>query len=470
MITNRVEQNVVKHLEKNLTKSSSHILLRPLLVSGVVLWSVFAGVCVGLAILLAGTDGIPAAQAREASVEELEKRKAWDAERRKAREERQRRRGSIKAAKKSQTPAQEIAIGFLTQAPDIPPALSNLDPVLLDEGEYGAELGIEDNNTTGQFLNQKFVLTRVNLPRDGDLSAAFIELAATNSFIITHLPADHVLALADLPQARDIIILNASASDDSLRGQDCRANIFHIIPSRAMHADALAQFLVKKKWDEWFLVIGPRPDDELFAAAIRHAAEKFGAEIVEEKTWDFEADIRRTAKAELPVFTRGADYDILIVADEQGRFGEYLPYNTWEPKLIAGTQGLVPTAWGRTHEQWGAIQMQNRFRRASNRWMTPVDYAAWTATRAIGEAVSRIGSGDPQMIRDYLRSDAFNVAAYKGQKLTFRDWDQQLRQPILLAAARAMVSVSPQPGFLHPERELDTLGTDRALSECRLPQ
>ena len=371
--------------------------------------------------------------------------------------------------KKSQAPAQEIAIGFLTQAPDIPPALSNLDPILLNEGEYGATLGIEDNNTTGQFLNQKFILTTVNLPKDGDLVAAFIELAATNPFIVTHLPAADLLALADTSQARDIVILNASATDDSLRAQECRANIFHIIPSRAMRADALAQFLVKKKWDEWLLVVGPQPEDELFAAAIRQAAEKFGAEIVEEKSWDFEADIRRTAKAELPVFTRGEDYDVLIVADEQGRFGEYLPYNTWEPKLVAGTQGLVPTAWGRTHEQWGAVQMQNRFRRASGRWMTPIDYAAWTATRAIGEAVSRTNSSDPKVIRDYLRSDAFNVGAYKGQKLTFRDWDQQLRQPVLLATARAMVSVSPQPGFLHPERELDTLGTDRALSACRFP-
>ncbi len=460
-ITDRVETTFSNFRLKILMLTASAVMA-----FGMTALAVF--VLLTMALVVPGA--VSSAQAREASVEELEKRKAWDEERRKAREERRRQRGSIKADKQPKKPPQEIAIGFLTQAQDIPPALSNLDPILLDEGENGAALGIEDNNTTGQFLNQKFILTTVNLPQDGDLATAFLELAARNPFIITHLPAADLLALADLPEAQNVLILNASASDDSLRGPECRKNIFHIIPSRAMRADALAQFLVKKKWDEWFLVVGPRPEDELFAAAIRQAAEKFGAEIVEEKSWNFEADIRRTAKAEVPVFTRGEDYDVLITADEQGRFGEYLLYNTWEPKLIAGTQGLVATAWGRTHEQWGAVQMQNRFRRATGRWMTPIDYAAWTATRAIGEAVSRTGSTDPVVIGDYLKSDDFNVAAYKGQKLTFRDWDHQLRQPVLLAAARAMVSVSPQPGFLHPERELDTLGTDRALSQCRFPQ
>ena len=68
-------------------------------------------------------------------------------------------------------------------------------------------------------------------------------------------------------------------------------------------------------------------------------------------------------------------------------FGDYLSYHTFDPRPAAGTQGLVPSAWARPHEQWGATQLQERFLRQAKRWMTDRDYAAWMAVRAIGEAV-----------------------------------------------------------------------------------
>ena len=136
----------------------------------------------------------------------------------------------------------------------------------------------------------------------------------------------------------------------------------------------------------------------------------------------------------MPVFTQGApSYDVLVVADEREVFGPYLPYRTWDPRPVAGTAGLRAMSWHPAHEQWGATQMQNRFQRFANRFMLPIDYQAWVAVRAIGEAASRVGSGDFAPINAYLRSDEFELAAFKGQKVTFRRWDGQLRQPIIIA-------------------------------------
>src|SRR5262249_53391399 len=126
------------------------------------------------------------------------------------------------------------------------------------------------------------------------------------------------------------------------------------------------------------------------------------------------------------------------------------------------------SAWARPHEQWGAAQLQNRFLRRAKRWMTEHDYAAWMAVRAIGEAAMRSKSADPATISVFLRSDDFELAAYKGARLSFRSCDGQLRQPILLADAPSLVSVSPQPGFLHQFSELDTLGIDRPETKCRM--
>lgn len=360
-------------------------------------------------------------------------------------------------------------LAYLSQIVERPPKISNLDVPPEDEGFAGGRLSIADNNTTGKFLGQEFVLQEVSVPADGDAMSAFRDLVDDGvQFIILNVPADRLLEMADSVAGQDVLLFNAGASDDRLRDADCRDNVMHFAPSRAMLADALAQYLVWKRWPEWFLVVGPREGDKLFAEAIRRAAQRFGGKIVEERQWDFGPDTRRTAQEEVPAFTQGVDYDILVVADEIGEFGEYLAYRTWLPRPVAGTQGLIPTSWHRTHERWGAAQLQSRFRKAFGRWMTTLDYHVWAPIRAVGEAATRTNSNDFATIRDYLTGPDFELAGFKGQKLTFRRWNWQLRQPILLADPRALVSVSPQKGFLHERSLLDTMGLDAPESACHL--
>ena len=365
--------------------------------------------------------------------------------------------------------AAHLPVAYLTKEREAPPALSNLDPVIHDSGIQGVRLAIEDNNTTGRFTNQNFTLEEVVVPLEGDVVQAFKVLAAKGyRHVVAHLSAADLVRIQALPEATGLLIYDISTRDDALRGQQCSAQALHLLPSRAMRADALAQYMLKKRWQNWFLVTGPSNNDQLYAAALKRAAKRFGMRIVEEKTWTHTFDARRTAQSDVPVFTQGVDYDILVVADEAGLFGEYLAYRTWLPRPVAGTQGLVPTAWHRTHEQWGAVQLQNRFREQAGRWMTEEDYAAWLAVRAIGEAATRTGSVDHARIKAYLLGDAFALAGFKGKKLSFRSWNGQLRQPVLLAAARSLVAVAPLEGFLHPKNELDTLGYDEPESKCRL--
>ncbi len=170
---------------------------------------------------------------------------------------------------------------------------------------------------------------------------------------------------------------------------------------------------------------------------------------------------------QIPVFTQNAPaYDVLVAADESAVFADYLPFRTWDPRPVAGSAGLVPTSWDPSSEQWGATQLQQRFERKFHRFMTPLDMQAWTAARMIGEAASRESAGDAAVMKAFLLSRDFAINAFKGQKLTLRDWNLQLRQPILLSDGRNVVSVSPQEGFMHQFSELDTLGTDRPETKC----
>jgi ABC transporter substrate binding protein (PQQ-dependent alcohol dehydrogenase system) len=367
-----------------------------------------------------------------------------------------------------------IQIGWLSRATKRSLPLSYLDQPPGDEGIQGARLGIADNNTTGRFTNQSFELVESVASDDGDVTAAFHDLAAKGiRLVVTDLAAPQLLSVAGTPEAQGAIFFDTGAADDRLRAEDCRSNILHLLPSRAMLADALVQYLVAKRWQDLLLVVGHGDGDGEFAADIRHAAQKFQAHIVQEKPWTFVPGARRTdtghfaIQAEVARFTQGIRYDVVVVADEEDEFGDDLSYRTFDPRPVAGTQGLVPSAWARPHEQWGATQLQDRFLHQAKRWMTDRDYAAWMAVRAIGEAATRSKSVDPAVIVSFMRGDRFELAAYKGARLSFRSWDGQLRQPILLADARSLVSVSPQPGFLHQFSELDTLGIDQPETKCR---
>jgi ABC transporter substrate binding protein (PQQ-dependent alcohol dehydrogenase system) len=367
-----------------------------------------------------------------------------------------------------------IGVGYLGTAANRS-TLSLAEKPAENDGVAGARLAIEDNNTTGKFLGQRFTLEERRVKDGEDPVQAATALADNNGFIIADLPADALLKVSDALRERGTLLFNVGALDERLREADCRANVIHTAPTRAMLADALAQYLVWKKWSRWLLVVGSHDEDKLFADALRRAAARFGAKIVQERTFEDKGGARRTdsgvtlIQRQMPVFTQQAPaYDVLVAADESEVFGAYLPYRTWDPRPVAGSAGLVPRSWDAAQDQWGAIQMQNRFFKLNSRRMTALDMQAWTAVRMIGEATSRTNSGDVKKVTDFLKAPDFSVAAFKGTRLTLRDWNLQLRQPILLVDGRMVVSVSPQEGFLHQVSELDTLGYDRPESKCKL--
>jgi len=368
-----------------------------------------------------------------------------------------------------------LRIGFLRLKPERL-ALSILDYRAEDDGLAGARLAIEDNNTTGRFTRQHFELVEATAPDAAGVAPAFQSLVGQGvRFVLADLPADLLLSTADAARQAGVVLLNVGAPDDALRGADCRANVIHVAPSRAMLADALAQYLAWKKWPRWFLIVGSHPADQLYAEAVRRAAKRFGAEIVEERVYEDTGGARRTdsghvqVQRQMPVFTQGAaEHDVVVVADESEVFGTYVPYRTAVPRPVAGTAGLTPTSWSPAHEQWGALQLQDRFHDLAKRQMTATDANAWTAVRILGEAATRANSTDPPAVESFMLSPDFAVAAFKGQKLSLRPWDRQLRQPVLLADGETVVSVSPQEGFLHQFSELDTLGADQPETECRL--
>ncbi|MDF2599282.1 MAG: transporter substrate-binding protein [Methylobacterium brachiatum] len=375
-------------------------------------------------------------------------------------------------AQQPAAPPIDTHIGLIYR-PQPAPSSYDAEAAPEDEGLAGAKMGIADNNTTGRFTKQTFALDEIALSDEKpDAVAAAKELIAKGvNYLVLALPADAVLAVADAVKETGAVVLNAGAPDDRLRGADCRANVFHILPSRAMLTDAVAQYLTVMRWRKIFLIVGPTDADKAYAEALRNSARKFGLKITAEKPWTFgplaKARGDTPTRAEAMVFTRGLDYDMAIVADEEGDWGDYVSYRTVDPRPVGGTQALTSTSWSPVLETWGAAQAQNRFRRLASRLMRPLDYQVWAAVRTVGDAVTAKKTNDPAVLAPYLVDPAFNLPAYKGVSLTFRPWDHQLRQPVIVVQPKALVSVAPEQGFLHQRTPLDTLGVDLPETTCK---
>lgn len=360
----------------------------------------------------------------------------------------------------------KIRVLYAEQQVERPATLSGLHPVPDDLGIPGAELGLVDDRETGRFIHDEFTLEREIVPVGQSLAQVLrSRQASLPQFIVVNAPATELLKVADA--LKDKTIFNISVRDENVREEECRANLLHVLPSRSMLTDALAQFLLVKKWTNWLLLPGPTDNDKAFADALRQSAVKFGHVIVAEKPWTLEGDMRESAATEIPLITQGADYDAVMVADESDDFGALISYNTDLPRIVAGTHGLVATGWSDVVEPWGAIQLQNRFVKLAGRGMRDVDFAAWLAMRVVGESVTRTKTDDPKTLRNYMLSDDLQLSAFKGRGVTFRKWNGQLRQPIHLVTREAQVAMAPFDAFLHEFNDLDTLGRDEPETGCK---
>ncbi len=302
----------------------------------------------------------------------------------------------------------DINILYLEQKIKKPPVLSNVIEEPEDLGIKGAQIAIIDSNKSAKFLNQKYnLISSISYDKKELIQSFERFINAGNSFVVLNVEDDLLKELVNSSFSKKALFLNASSPTTSLRKNFCQKNLLHTTPSNAMLYDGLVQFLVKRDFKNIFLLSGKNIKDIEISTDIKRSAKKFGLKIVKEKTWETNSDIRRKASAEFPSFTQANDYDVVVVSDFYGDFGEFLYFNTWLPRPIAGTQGLTPVLWHKVIEAWGAAQMQSRFEKYSSRWMESRDFANWIAIRTVINSLIHTKSKDLQTNINYIYSKEF---------------------------------------------------------------
>lgn len=331
----------------------------------------------------------------------------------------------------------------------------------------GAQVALKEVKFHGEAAGVSFALEPVTAQDSNDLIKQVEALQAQGvKFILADLPAKELTAVAQAFKGKELIFLNVSAKEDALRQAQCQANVFHTIPNLAMQADGLVQYLVAHKWREILILQGPLPEDQLLVDAFNRAAKRYGAKIVETRQFVLGSDPREREKNNIALLT-GGDYDLVYVADHQGEFARNVAYQTLLPRPVVGSEGLNALAWSWAWERHGAPQVEKRFEKQANRRMADVDWAAWMAVKSIALAVQQTQTSDFAKLQAYLIAPTTHLDGSKGSPSSFRPWDHQLRQTLLLATQNWVVDRAPLQGFLHQINNLDTLGFDQPDSECK---
>jgi len=338
----------------------------------------------------------------------------------------------------------------------------------LGEPFAGAEVALRESRFVGQAIGVSFDIVRA---RGADAPALLAELDKLHAEGVRHFlvdaPGKVVAELAAATRGRELLLFNVSAPDDTLRQAQCQAHLYHTIPNHGMQTDALAQFLVAKKWRNVLLLQGPRDEDKLIGAAFENSARRFGLKIVDRKDFVLSNDPRQRELGNVGLLTAGGDYDVVFVADSDGEFARSVPYDTVRPRPVVGAEGLVAEAWHWAWPRHGAPQLTSRFEKQAKRHMGSADWAAWVAVKAVVEAVVRTGNAPFDKLVAYLGGEEITIDGFKGKRPYFRDWDRQLRQPLLIATHNAVIERAPLQGFLHQTNNMDTLGFDRRDSRCK---
>jgi ABC transporter substrate binding protein (PQQ-dependent alcohol dehydrogenase system) len=331
--------------------------------------------------------------------------------------------------------------------------------------QQAVETALKESRFELEAAKLEVKIETVELRTSADARAAVQRLEKSGATaLLADLPSDALLAAADATPR--LAVFNVGNEDDALRQAQCRGNLLHTLPSERMRSDALAQYLVSQRWSRVLLLHGPRSEDARRLAAVQTSLKRFGLKTVDTRAFKLSADPRERRLANPLLLTGNADYDVVWVVDSDGEFARGLPYRVAQPRPVVGDAGLVALAWAPNFERYGAPQLAHRFMRHAKRPMTSQDWAAWIATKAVLQAVLAARPAGAPRPAAWSAAD-MTLDGFKGSRTSFRPWDRQLRQALLLSDGQGVIATAPLEGLLHQTNVLDTLGADAPEKLCK---
>lgn len=328
-----------------------------------------------------------------------------------------------------------------------------------------AKMAVSDLQFTTDAVGLTVTLDAQAVDEADVVATAQAMVAAGSTYLVLDLPGSEVSEVAAALKDQPVLVVNATAPEQSLRTA-CHPNLIHSGPSLRQETDAFAQYLRAMNWDKVLILQGEHPSDAGLADSFIGSAERLRLTVVDRKPFTLAADPSSREGNNIKLLTADHDYDVVFVADTRGEFGRYVPYATLLPRPVIGSVGLTSQPWHWALERDGATQVSSRFDKLTGRKIQPADWDVWIAVKSLISAAIKSPGASPLALREFLTSERLRLDGSKGVTLNYRTWDGQMRQPILLATSDAVIAIAPIEGFTHQKTTLDTLGTDETEFAC----
>lgn len=397
------------------------------------------------------------------------------------------------------------------------PTKSSSTPVRLfgpeiagDAARMGAVMGGEEvGGNAGLMGKQVDVLINSAPNGEAALRAAQRLVASEEVFaLVGGFGNDQAAALSKVAAERKILFYNIGNPSDSFRGEACNKYTFHVEASAAMYLDALIGWFVRAGFRRWFFVYPNSADGQALYKRMnsgisqRHwGAQEAGKTLVGADKPEYKGAIEAIRKAKPQVVMALLEpFEQLNFLTQYDAAGLNIPI-TGFPYPVAQTRDFYiatkasapklgtwhrASTWEARLDAYGARELNSRF---MQRWGTPMDASAWAAYETIKmlfEVASFADSIEGNKLVEYIRTPSTVFDIHKGIGISFRPWDNQMRQSLYLVktSTKALSGselnrrfnsvdlVGELPAIYRPGTDpierLDQLGDGPRASRCKL--
>jgi ABC transporter substrate binding protein (PQQ-dependent alcohol dehydrogenase system) len=379
------------------------------------------------------------------------------------------------------------------------------DPLLMaiaQAAEQGALMAEEEHAFNAELFGLDFsVLIERASGAEGVVAAAERLAEAGALAVAGGFNSLEANALTSWSVERSTAFLNIGASDNRLRNEGCAATSFHIEPSSGMYLDALAGWYVRSGFRNWFVLVGSDSEatDQFERLEWSLRERHFGARIVGRAGFnsgdriDPIVNTLRRANSDLVVLLLSAadQLEVLAQLEEAGvrTLIAGFPYPEAQTRaFMLASRTAAPQlgsdhrilAWEPTLDAYGAREFNARFLAMFGVPMEPTAWATYQAVKVVFEAATLGGSATPADVIAYMAGPRGVFDVWKGIGVSFRPWDQQLRQSLYLSKIspssddlfRLALLVGELPAIYMPGTDpverLDQLGDPKNRSTCTL--
>lgn len=352
-----------------------------------------------------------------------------------------------------------LAAPSIVRASNDPIVIAHLTPrtgFLGPMGEYavmGVDLAVEHINAAGGINGRPLQVIKedsVN-PQTATTKAERLVERPEVSMILGEISSASALSIAQVATRANKLFFNTGANSDTLRGQDCKRNMFHVEAQNAIIVNAEGAYFLQNdmvKDKKWFILSA----DYAFGHDLRHGALAFlerhggtavGDELIPTDATDFSSYLLaiRAAKPDL-VISNLAGTQTASFFKQYAEFGMDLPlggfdYNTVIAWAIGARdfKGTWPCIWTHQVETDGSQAYAKAF---FEKYGKPSDNQAWldyVGVLIAAQSIGAVGSTETAALMAYLEDPATEFDILKARKGKFDPSNHQLLQEVYAVTA-----------------------------------